>query len=109
MHNVAPLRQYMSSAQGGVHQGFQMLGTEGWQSYQPHTVVLAHGRSEVRAAVDCDLVAHFCESLADLFVIGFDTAVFRNHSTSPDESHPQLSLLRGHTNHLEIPQLEGLR
>jgi hypothetical protein len=59
-----------------VYQGFEMFGANSGQPDQSHSVVGGLRRTEVGSAVHRDVMSHLGQPLANLFVVGFDSAVF---------------------------------
>src|ERR1700691_2407449 len=87
VHNIALAERRVNTAQQSVNQGFQMFGSNGRQPHQPHAVVSRQSRGEVIAAIHRDIESQLDQTLADLFVVGFDATVFRNYASPSNESY----------------------
>ena len=79
----------MEGAEKCVYQGLEMFRANGGQPDQPHPVVVGLRGTEIGSAIHGHVVPHLGQALADLFVVGFDAAVFRNHAAATDKSDPQ--------------------
>src|SRR6266700_767719 len=84
VHDVIVAKACMNRAQQSVDEGFEMLGADGWQTYDPDPIALCGRRSKVRPAVCRDFMSHLRQPFAGFFVVGFDSAVFARNSASAD-------------------------
>src|SRR6185312_3895468 len=86
MHNVIRAEHRMDRAQQSMADGLQMFGSNRWQAQYSHLVMMAHCWREVRSAIDGHSMAFRNETFADLLIVRFNSAVFRDHPSPANKS-----------------------
>src|SRR5882762_6440937 len=79
----------MHGAEECVGKGFQVLGADGRQPPHADSLVLRDRRGEVCTAIDSYLVPHAGEFSADLLVVGLNSTVLGDKSSTSDERDSQ--------------------